>query len=873
MNWHALSQEDVLKKLEVNPDSGLSTAEAKSRQERYGLNIFSEGKKVSLLKVFLNQFKNPLIYLLFMAAFVAFIMDEEKDAVVILVVVIFNSLIGTFQEGKAERSLEALKKVTKISVRVLRDGEEKNISAEQLVPGDIVNFLAGDAITADLRIIDAFALKASEAVLTGESVPVTKETKALSEKLHLADRLNMLYSGTFITAGRAKAVVTATGVKSEIGQIAELTGSVEDSLTTLETKIKNFSRHIIYASILLFLLITCIGLFQGISLREILLLAIGQVVSIVPEGLPVAITVAAVVGVQRMAQRKTIVRRLSAVEALGATTIICSDKTGTLTRNEMIVSEYRLYPEKILKWDKEQTEHNDDLKKLILISILCNDAQVNAEEAIGDPTETSLIVAAKKIGILKKECDQNFPRLNEIPFDSAIKMMATLHQSDDGNFIALKGSPDEIIHLCGMFYKDGRTHPLNEKNKNELKKTNEDMASSALRVLAFAYVPESELPKDIELLAGKAIYLGLAGQMDPPRLEVRQAISDCEGAGIRPLMITGDHKITGLAIAKMIGLAKEDSIAMDGQELEETPLKEIEEKLNKVAVFARVHPSQKLKIVEYFQKQGEVVAMTGDGVNDAPALSKADVGVAMGITGTEVAKSASKIIITDDNFSTIVVAIAQGRLVYQNIRKVILLLFSTSLSEVIVLLAALILGFPAPYYAVQILWNNLVTDGVITVNLIMEPEEGNELSRSPVSKKEPLINPIMFNRMLLIVPSIALSTFGWFVWRINMGIELDLVRTETLTILIMCEWFNALNCRSETKTAFTWDILRNKWLIGALSVSCLLHFLLVFWKPLGKHFHTVPIDLSILPLLALCASLVLWVEETRKLVVRNKMRT
>lgn len=871
MNWHALSQEAVLKELDVNPESGLSSNNIKSRQEKYGPNIFSEGKKVSLLKVFLKQFKSPLIYLLLLAAVIAFVMDERKDSIVIIVVVLFNSLIGTIQEGKAERSLAALKKVTKISVRVLRDGQEKMIPAEQLVPGDIVSFLPGDAITADARIIDAFSLKASEAVLTGESVPVSKESRPLNENLHLADRINMLYSGTFVTNGRAKAVVVATGTHSEIGKIAELTGTVKESLTSLETKVKSFSRHIIYASFLLFILITSIGLYQGISLREILLLAIGQVVSIIPEGLPVAITVAAVVGVQRMAQRKTIVRRLSAVEALGATTIICSDKTGTLTRNEMVVSEFRLYPSLTIPWEESPASDNADLKKLILISILCNDAQLNQEEVIGDPTETSLVSAAQKIGIDKKGSDEMYPRIDEVPFDSSIKMMATLHQNEkEGKFIALKGSPDEIIHLCGMFYHAGKAHPLNDEKKIEIKKMNEDMASSALRVLAFAYVPDSELPKNLGHLSGQAIFLGLAGQMDPPRMEVKQAISDCLRAGIRPIMITGDHKITGLAIARMIGLAKKNDIAIEGQEIEETPLDEMRKKITRVAVFARVHPSQKLKIVDYFQKEGEVVAMTGDGVNDAPALSKADVGVAMGITGTEVAKSASKIIITDDNFSTIVVAIAQGRLVYQNIRKVILLLFSTSLSEVIVLFVALISGFAAPYYAVQILWNNLVTDGVITVNLIMEPEEGNELSRAPVSKKEPLINSIMFKRMLLIVPSIAISTFGWFTWRIAQGIDLDLVRTETLTVLIICEWFNALNCRSETKSALSWDILKNKWLLGALSVSCILHFLLVFWRPLGKHFYTVPIDLNTLPLLIFIGSLVLWVEEIRKVVIRKK---
>lgn len=857
MNWHALPAIEVLKDLRVDEKKGLPSSAVPELQEKFGKNQLPEGEAPSFLKVFISQFKSPLIYLLLLAAIAAFLMGEFSDGWVILFVVTLNSVIGAFQESRAEQSLQDLKKITTVSVRAIRDGREITIVAGELVPGDIVLFNAGDAVPADIRIVEAFSLRASESVLTGESVPVEKSIEAVAEKSSLGDRIGMLYSGTFITAGRARGVVVATGPATEIGQIAEMTSSVQEPPTPLSSRVAEFSRYLIYGCGIMFCLIVAIGLYQGISFSEIVMIGISQVVSMVPEGLPVAMTIAAAVGVQRMAARKTIVRKLSAVETLGSTSIICSDKTGTLTLNKMSVLEVRLWPYEKISWVEEVDSSDERIRRLFQMAVLCNDARLDGEKEMGDPTETALLRGAEKIGIMKERCNEIHPRVGEIPFDSSTKMMATEHASIQGKgFIAIKGAPDSVLELCG----------LSEEEKAGITKMNEEMASSALRVLGFAWIPEGNIQGKFEGLMGKATFLGLLGQMDPPREEVKVAIEHCRQAGIRPVMITGDHKTTGLAIARMIGLAREGDRAVDSAELGNL------DDVNDIAVFARIHPSQKLKLVEAFQKSGHVVAMTGDGVNDAPALGKADVGVAMGITGTEVAKEASKIIITDDNFSTIVTAIAEGRLVYQNIKKIVLLLFSTSLAELFVLLLALIFGFPAPFAAVQILWNNLVTEGVITVNLIMDPPDGTEMQRAPISRSEPLINRIMIQRMLFIVPTIIFCGFGWFVWRLKSGIALDVARTETLTMLVVCEWFNVLNCRSEKKSALTWEIFKNNWLIGGLVVGNLLHILLVFWRPFGKYFHTVPMDIEIIPIIGLIGSSVLWVEEIRKAIVRRKER-
>ena len=881
--WHALDATSVLERLGGDATAGLTAQAVAQRSAEHGPNALPEPPKRSGFMVFVRQFKSPLIYILFIAAALAAGLGHVGDAAVILAVVLVNALIGCYQEGRAERSMAALRRLSALQVRVLRDDQEQAIPARDLVPGDVLLLAAGDAVGADARLIDAAALAAAEASLTGESVPVSKSVPALPEALGLADRRNMVFSGTYITAGRARAVVTATGTHTEVGGIARMTEGAQEPKTPLELRIMQFGRYLVAGGLVLFVVVVALGLLRGLPFADVLMVAISQMVSMVPEGLPVAMTIALAVGMQRMAGRGAIIRRLSAVETLGSTTVICSDKTGTLTRNEMTVSSLWLpggrsiavsgvgyAPQGALSEAGAPVIAADGaVTALLQAVVLCNDAELVPPQddmtqwtVLGDPTEAALLVVAAKAGIEHQALRQQSPRGAELPFDSDTKMMATRH----GDLTAprqvfIKGAPEAVLRLC---VADGQAA------LHAARDAAEGMASRALRVLAVATVADDPLDTvgGFDALAGRATLLGLIGQIDPPREEVKVAVAECRAAGIRPIMVTGDHKLTGLAIARELGIAHDGDRAVDGAELERMNEAELLEGLDRIAVFARVHPAQKLRIVEALQARGDVVAMTGDGVNDAPALARADVGVAMGITGTEVAKSAAKIVITDDNFATIVNAVEQGRVVYGNLKKVILYLFATSMAEVLVLLLALVLGYRLPLAAVQILWINIVTEGTVTVNLVMDPPDGDEMKRAPVPRHDRLLSNEMLWRVALMTPVIALSTFGWFVWRQAGGMPYEMVRTETFTVLAVCQWFNVLNCQSATRSALQFGILRNHWLLGGLSLSIVLQGAVLYWPPLNDLFHTVPIPpADLLPIVAV-ASLVLWTEEARKLFVR-----
>jgi len=521
----------------------------------------------------------------------------------------------------------------------------------------------------------------------------------------------------------------------------------------------------------------------------------------------------------------------------------------------------------------------DEVRALLEAGVLCNDAQLHGPEdsvprwkPIGDPTEVALVTLAIKGGLVPQELHARSPRRAEIPFDPAAKMMATQHQTPAGARLIVKGAPEVVLDLCGSTRRNGQDVVLDSEMLSALRGTVDRMAERALRVLAIGVIEGAEIDghAGFEAFRGRLTLLGILGQIDPPRLEVKDAVARCTDAGIRAVMVTGDHKATGYAIAKELGIARDGDAAVDGRELEQMSDAELAERIDGISVFARVHPAQKLRIVDAYQRRREVVAMTGDGVNDAPALVKADVGVAMGITGTEVAKESAKIVIVDDNFATIVAAVEEGRVVYRNIKKAVLLLFSTSAAEVLVLLLAMVVGYPPPFAAVQILWNNLVTEGLITVNLIMEPAEGDEMRRSPIPSDEPLLTRILLTRMAFMVPAIVTSTLGWFIVRLAAGVPAAQVRTETFTLLAICEWFNVLNCRSESRSALTLDVLKNPWLLGGLVIGNLLQVAVVFWEPLGHVFHTVPFSLTEVVALGVVGSLVLWVEELRKLVVRRR---
>jgi magnesium-transporting ATPase (P-type) len=894
--WHTLHPDEVISAIESNADQGLSADEVARRFERFGANELPEPKSRTLLSVFVGQFKSPLIYLLFVAAGIALALGQASDAGVIFTVVLLNALVGAVQEGRAERALEALRKLASHKARVVRGGQELIIEAREVVPGDVLVLDAGDAIAADARLLHGAALQIAEAALTGESVPVAKNSLPVAPDTSLADRRNMVYAGTHVTAGRARAVVVATGPATEIGHIAALAGAAEQPKTPLERRIAEFGRYIIIAAAAMFVVVNAIGLLRGMAFADIVMVAISQVVGMIPEGLPVAMTIALAVGVQRMARRQAVVRRLSAVETLGSTTVICSDKTGTLTRNEMTVTSVWLpdgrelavtgtgyNPEGKFLGDGHEVDpaQADDVRVLLEAGTLCNDAHLQGPgeseprwKPVGDPTEVALVTLAIKGGVVPSELRARWPRQAEIPFDSGEKLMATQHSTDGRSRVIIKGAPEVLFGLCRAARRDGEDVMLDDVAREVMRDAAERMAAQALRVLAVGVVDGAEIDGGAGFAAfqGRATLLGLVGQIDPPRPEVKDAVKRCREAGIRPVMVTGDHKATGYAIARALGIARDGDAAVDGRELEAMSDAELGERIDDIAVFARVHPAQKLRIVDAYQKRHEVVAMTGDGVNDAPALVKADVGVAMGVTGTEVAKEAAKIVLRDDNFTSIVSAVEEGRVVYRNIKKVVLLLFSTSAAEVLVLLLAMLLGYPPPFAAVQILWNNLVTEGLITVNLIMEPAEGDEMNRPPISPREPLLNRLLLTRMAFMVPAIVVSTLGWFIVRMAAGIPEAQARTETFTLLAICEWFNVLNCRSERKSALNLGVLKNRWLLGGLLAGNLLQIAVVFWPPLGRAFETVPIRLTEVVAIGLVGSLVLWVEELRKLIVRLRDR-
>jgi Ca2+-transporting ATPase len=885
-NWHEIPVELALSRLETTVAGGLDPREAARRLAAHGPNALPETSRRPLWHIFPRQFASPLIYILFVAALIAFAMAHRGDAVVILLVVVLNAVIGTVQEGRAERSMESLRRLSTLKVRVRRGAREKSIEAHDLVPGDIVLLAAGDAVSADARVLEAAALETAEAALTGESLPIAKRSEPLPEDTPLADRRNMVYAGTHVAAGRGLALVVATGLATEVGNIARLTATAQDPKTPLELRIQQFGRYLVGTAIALFGVVIALGLARALPFHEILMVAISQMVSMVPEGLPVAMTIALAVGVQRMARQGAIVRRLAAVETLGSTSVVCSDKTGTLTKNEMTATALWL-PDgreiqvtgagysptgKLFDAGCELTANDDPaLRRLLEAAALCNDAQlVPPSDAslrwrpLGDPTEAALLTLALKGCLALDALRRDWPRRAEIPFDAGARMMATQHgHTQKPKRVLIKGGSEAVLELCDT-----------SRDATVLRRAESAaaaMADAALRVLAVAEIDGSALDETAGFaqFKGRAVFLGLLGQMDPPRDEVKAAVAECRRAGVRPVMVTGDHKATGLAVARTLGIACDGDRAVDGRELEAMPEQDLRADLDHISVFARVHPAQKLRIVEAFQSQGHVVAMTGDGVNDAPALARADVGVAMGITGTDVAKSAAKIVITDDNFATIVKAVEAGRLVYQNLKKVILFLFATSVDEVLILLGALLLGYPLPLAAVQILWINIVTEGVLTVNLVMEEREGTEMNRPPTPNDEPLVTGAMLRRLVLMVGASVTSVLGYFAWRLSTGAPIDQVRSETFTVLAVCQWFNVLNCRSELKTAFTLDVFKNYWLAGGLVLGNVLHFLVIYTAPMNRLFHTVPIPLAHFFLIGAVASLVLWVEELRKLLARR----
>jgi calcium-translocating P-type ATPase len=883
--WHQLSGADACRQLEVDRATGLTPADVQSRLEQFGPNELREKPGTPAWVMFLHQFKSPLIYVLLAAAIIAAFLGEFKDAGVIFGVLMINAIIGFVQEGRAERSMAALKKLSAPQTHVRRDGHVQTIPSRDLVPGDVLIISAGDKIAADARLTDAAALIALEGALTGESTGVNKKLEALPAETPLADRKNMVFAGTVIASGRGEAVVVATGMQTELGKIATMVQEAGETLTPLQVRMKKFSQLIIIVVLSVMTLVFALGVWRGLPLRDIFMVALSQAVSAIPEGLPVAVTVALAVGMQRMAKRRAIIRKLAAVETLGSATVICTDKTGTLTKNEMSVTRVILPGRKLsvtgIGYDPQgefqedsqpvSVEAGTDLRALLECGALCNDSTLDDGKITGDPTEGALVVAAEKAGIQTDEFRRQHQRAWEIPFDAKYRMMATGHGA--GNLrVCVKGAPEEVMGLCTTARRDGKPVAFTEADREAIREAQRELSADGLRVLAFAEaeLPQADLGDTYDCLRGKLTFLGLMAQIDPPRPEVREAVALCKQAGVRTVMVTGDHMLTGKSIARDLGIADEHSTALEGADVPKMSAEEFDKALDTVAVFGRVAPEHKLRIVEGLQRKGHVAAMTGDGVNDAPALAKADIGVAMGITGTEVAKEASAMVITDDNFATIVSAIEQGRIIFNNIRKAVYYLFSTSAAEILALMTALIAGLSLPLRAVQILWVNLVTDGALTVNLVMEKAEGDEMNRPPLKRGASLVPKPMLHRMFLLVPVMGLGTIALFWWAKDSGRSYEHAQTMAFTVICAFQWFNGLNARSYKKSIFQLGLFSNLFVLGGLTVAVGLQVLVVHWEALGRLFHTVPLTLAEWGIIVAVASTVLWVDELRKLWVRYK---
>ena len=760
---HSKTVEQVLKELKTT-DKGLSQQEAEERLKQYGLNEIKEGKKISPWQIFINQFKSIVIWILIVATIISAFLGEYIDAIVILAIIILIAVFGFFEEYRAEKAIEALKKLVSLNATVIRDGKKTEIDARHLVIGDIIVLETGDKVPADSRLIEVFNLQAQEAALTGESVPVSKNTKELPEKTPIADIKNMVFAGTIIVSGRAKAVVAATGMKTEIGKIATLIEEVKPESTPLQKKMDQLGRWLGAVIICIAVVIFIVGLLvHKAPLLKMLLVAVSLAVAAVPEGLPAVVIISLALGTQRMLKRNALVRRLPSVETLGSTTVICTDKTGTLTVNEMTVKKLFVngriidvsgvgYGTKGQFLYKGKQAGIDDIELLLKIGALNNNAELKDNGIIGDPTEGALVVSAAKAGLIKEELEIEYKRVDEIEFTSERKMMTTIHKHHGERLAFVKGAPEVVLKLCNYIDINGKAKKLTESEKREILDVNHEFANEALRVLGFAYktLLDTESEKNL-------IFVGLQGIIDPPREEVKSAIEKCRKAGVKVIMITGDHEITAKAIAQEIGLSGK---AITGHHLDE--IKNLEDWVEDIAIFARVNPEHKIKIVDALKKKGHIVAMTGDGVNDAPALKKADIGIAMGITGTDVSKEASSMILTDDNFASIVNAIEEGRGTYDNIRKYFAYLISGNIGEIFIIFLGIIFGLPLPLTATQILLINLVTDGLPALALSADPFEPNVMSRRPRKQDEPIYKDLnafqrelsgMFEREKMVIES------------------------------------------------------------------------------------------------------------------------
>ena len=846
MNWWQMETKEAARRLETDEKQGLTSQMAAERLAQKGRNELAEtdGKK-SLFWRFLAQFDDFMILLLLGAAVVSVVIsrlsgeNDVLDAVMILGIVMLNAVLGLFQESKAEKALEALKKMAAPHARVIRDGIVREIPAAEVVPGDLLLLETGDAVCADGRVVESRSLKTEESALTGEALPVEKTSVGgLPEETATGDRKNMVLAGGYVVYGKGKVLVTATGMDTEMGRIAAMLSHTSDSMTPLQKKLEQTGKQLGIGALAICALIFCMGILQEKPPFSMFMTAVSLAVAAIPEGLPAIVTIVLAMGTSRMSEKHTIVRRLSAVETLGGAQVICSDKTGTLTQNRMQVTTWTDYSHREPK--------NEDLRETVAnLFALCNDCNVSDGNLQGEPTEKALGEYAQSMGIDFAALRRDMPRVGEIPFSSARKRMTTLHKTEDGWISVTKGAPDILLEKCAFCMEGSGQVPFDSRRKSMARMVNGEMAAQALRVVAVAFRQWSEKPPlTEEALERNLVFAGMAGMVDPPRPEVKEAVHLCRQAGIRPVMITGDHVLTAEAIGRELGIYQKGDCAVTGAELDKMSDKELETAAETCTVFARVAPEHKVRIVQAFQKRGNVVAMTGDGVNDAPALKTADIGCAMGKSGTEVAKGASDLILTDDNFATIVEAVREGRGIYDNIRKAVHFLLSSNIGEILTIFVAMLLGWAAPLLPIQLLWVNLVTDSLPAIALGMEPAEENIMERPPRKNMGSLFGDGLGGRILLegvMIGVLALLAFGIGHVYFDQENGYAVGRTMAFAVLSLSQLVHAFNMRGEGSLGKL-PFCSNKWLLMAFVVGATLQCVVIMMPPLAGIFQVVPLN-------------------------------
>lgn len=898
--WYKQSPQQVADALTVNIAGGLGNAEVERRLAEYGTNEITERAATTIWQLLYAQMIEPLVIILLLAAGVSAALGKVEEFIAIMAIVVLNAILGVFQEYRAEQAIAALKKMSQPNVRVKRGGKDQSVEATQLVPGDIVLLEAGNIIPADARLLEAHNLRVQEASLTGESYPVDKTARILTgDNLPLGDRKNMLYTGTSVAYGRGEAIVVNTGMKTELGRIADMLQSVGGDKSPLQKRMTELGKLLFGAAFVVMGLAFFIGWITGQGFQAVLLNSVAIAVAVVPEGLPAVVTISLALGAQRMLRRHALIRKLPAVETLGSVTTIASDKTGTLTENRMTVQVIDVAGDSLdttavmQQVERENPPTNPAQALLLVAGALANDSKLQFADAdsqpqvIGDPTEGAILAAADRYALQRDVLDMQFPRVGEVPFSSERKRMTTIHTQNDGAFDLLddyqhdvvaftKGAPDALLDICHEVYVNGEVVPMTDTWRSRIEASNNRLAGQGLRVLGVAFKPLThreavDNPEDVE---HDMTFIGLVGMIDPPRPEVRDAVATAKKAGIRPIMITGDHPMTALAIAKDIGIADDDSLVMTGHELADISDEELRSRVEQVPVYARVSPEHKLRIVQALQGKGHIVAMTGDGVNDAPALKQADIGVAMGITGTDVSKEASDMVITDDNFATIVRATEEGRAIYDNVRRFIKYLLASNTGELFVLLATqLVAGMTLPLTTLQILWMNLITDGIPALALGLEKAEPNAMERAPYAPNESILGRGLGRHIVLIGGTLGLAALGLGVWAFNAGLEATngalAWNTMVFMMLTMAQMGHALGLRSHSESFFTMGFKGNRILVGAVVGTLVLQLLAVYTPFFNTLFGTNPLTLGQLAICLVLSTVVFWVVEFEKWLIRR----